>query len=170
MSGLRQHLLDCQEAFGRNIYTDFMLKHGIDYTVGPNTYAGPRQEQHNCYGNASHLAFDNPELTYVEGKVHSIIPIDHAWCVDQDGVVIDPTLTALDHEGKPRACEYFGVPFRTEYVRRAIARNGVYGVLNDIVMADQTLPKLFELGLDAGQQWLLDQPRKIKRVKKRRAA
>jgi hypothetical protein len=152
----------CRKAFGPNIYSDFLLAHGVAYMPGPDTFAAPRQEQHNCFGNALHLALDDPSLTYVEGKVsvHGV-PLDHAWCVDADGNVIDPTAT-----GKG-IVEYFGVPLSTEYVKRAVLFNGVYGVL-DYFYAGKTAPKLFELGLQAGQQWLLDQvkPKRRSRAKK----
>jgi hypothetical protein len=62
--------------------------------------------------------------------------------------------------------DYFGVPFRTDYVRKASLRNGVYGLL-EIMTATETLTKLIELGLDAGQQWLMDQ-RARRHVKARR--
>jgi len=164
MSDIRKFFENCQKAFGKNAYNDFMLTHGHAYNFGPHTFKGPRQEANNCYGNALHTAMDKG-LTYVEGKVlvHGV-PIDHAWCVDADGFVVDPTIVY-----KGQVTEYFGVPFLTKYAARAVARNGIYGLL-DIVFADQTAPKLYELGLEAGQKWLLDQPFKVKRAKQRRTA
>jgi hypothetical protein len=88
--------------------------------------------------------------------------IDHAWCVDEGGTVIDPTLVP-DKDGKPeRIGGYFGVPFLTAYVREACLTNRVYGLL-DGFGSRKTLPKLVELGLQDGQQWLLEAPRKKKR-------
>ena len=129
---IREHFEMCRKAFGPNIYSDFLLAHGVAYMPGPDTFAAPRQEQHNCFGNALHLALDDPSLTYVEGKV-----------------------------------SVHGVPLSTEYVKRAVLFNGVYGVL-DYFYAGKTAPKLFELGLQAGQQWLLDQvkPKRRSRAKK----
>jgi hypothetical protein len=37
-------------------------------------------------------------------------PVAHAWCIDPEGFAVDTTWK----EGT----EYFGVPFRAEYVRR----------------------------------------------------
>ena len=61
-----------------------------------------------------------------------------SFCVDDDGRIIG----------------YHGVPFGADYLRKAVKANGVYGVL-DYFYAGETAPKLFELGLEAGQQWLL---------------
>lgn len=45
-----------------------------------------------CYTNATHLAALDKRLTYVEGVAfHGILPCGHAWCVDADGRVHDPT-------------------------------------------------------------------------------
>lgn len=141
----------------------FLLDHGKSYAVGPDTFAGPRMTPKECYSNATELVLDRPDdLTYVEGKVlcHGI-PIDHAWAVDANGVVMDPTLTDPN-----RITDYFGVPFRADYVRRAMIVNGYYGLLDG--QAYKTLPKLVELGLDAGQDWLMAQPLRALRRKGRR--
>ena len=158
--GMRAHFEMRRTAFGKNLYTDFMLAHGVGYLPGQNTFVGPRQEQHNCFGNALHTAIDG-EFGYVEGVVfvHGV-PLDHAWCIDGDGNVIDPTTTGNGIVG------YYGVPLKTDYVRRAVLMNGVYGVL-DWYYAGKTAPKLYELGLEAGQQWLLDYPERKQRRKRR---
>jgi hypothetical protein len=155
-----RQLLEMQlKAFGERPFVRFMLNHGRDYPVGPETYAGPRGTPQSCYMNATHLAIntqlDDNALTYVEGSISVCgIPIDHAWCINADGIVIDPTLKP-DKEVR----DYFGVPFQTDYVRKAILRNKVYGLL-DIMTARKTLPKLIELGLEDGQRWLIGGKRK----------
>jgi hypothetical protein len=155
------------KAFGPNIYHDFMLKHASEYPIGPDTFKGARGEVHGCFMNAFHLAHENDALTYVEGKVscHGV-PLDHAWCIDSDGVVIDPTL-----EDKGQVLGYYGIPFSTEYVQRVILAHKVYCSVLDFFSAPLTAPKLYELGPQAGQQWLIDQPRRslALREKKRRA-
>ena len=141
----------------------FMLENSRDYTIGPDSFAGPRDPPRACFMNAARLAFKTPALTYVEGKVSChLIPIDHAWCVDQSGIVVDPTLTpTLDLSG------YFGVPLKTEYVRRAVIKNRRWGLL-DIMSARKTLPLLIQMGLDAGQQWVIDGKRQPRRNLMRR--
>lgn len=156
MSESRKFLELQLRAFGERPFVRFMLDHGRDYAVGPDSFAGPRGEPKGCYMNATRLAIDSQlsdhPLTYVEGTIICYgVPIDHAWCVNADGIVIDPTLTP-DKDG----CygNYYGVPFLTDYVRKAVLRNRVYGLL-DICHARKTLPKLVELGLQDGQRWLI---------------
>jgi len=167
---MRSHFELCRQAFGPNVYNDFLLAHGREYPVGPNTFAGPRGQQHGCFLNATHLACMDSSMTYCEGKVSCIgVPLDHAWCVDRNGVVVDPTLNGKMLDGNERSAEYFGVPFTTAYILRASKFNKVYGVL-DFFYARLTAPKLFELGLEAGQQWLMDQPIPKRTRKKKEAA
>jgi hypothetical protein len=165
-AGIRADFEMRAKAFGPNVYNDFMLAHGKCYRVGPHTYDGERGEQHGCFMNALHTVLWNESLTYCEGKIfiHGV-GLDHAWCIDADGVVVDPTVTPVG-----QVSGYYGMPFKTEYVRRAALINKVYGVL-DFFFAGKTAPKLYELGLDAGQQWLLDQPEpKRKRASKKAMA
>ena len=147
----------------------FMLENGRDYTIDPDSFAGPRGTPRACFMNAAMLAFENPALTYVEGKISCcLIPIDHAWCVDQSGIVVDPTLTPnADAGGTLDISGYFGVPFKTEYVRRAVIKNRRWGLL-DIMSARKTMPLLIEMGLDAGQQWVIDGKRQPRRNLMRR--
>jgi hypothetical protein len=150
MSAIRDSFAAMQAAFGDNRYFAFMLAHGRKYEVGPMSFAGPRGEPKACFSNAGTLALENPDLTYVEGQILVCgVPIDHAWCIDKEGIVVDPTVCDPDHVG-----EYFGVPFRTDYLLKAVLRNKMWGVL-DFIHSHKTAPKLFELGLDAGQEWLL---------------
>jgi len=166
---IREHFEHVGQFFGSNPYYDFLLAHGHEYPTGPNTYAGPRGEAKACYMNATHLAIMDTHMTYCEGKATVFgVPLDHAWCIDPDGVVVDPTFEPVMLNGATREAEYFGVPLRTDYVLRACKLNRIYGCL-DFFYARRTVPKLFELGLEAGQQWLLDQPLN-KRGSKRRVA
>ena len=84
----------------------------------------PRGEVHGCATRTPPpRARANESLTYVEGTVYCYgVGIDHAWCVDWDGVVIDPTLEA-DKDGKlwDRITATLGVPFRrTTFARRSL--------------------------------------------------
>lgn len=134
---------------------EFVLRYGRDYQIDRNSFAGPRGQPKMCFMNATLLALRDHSLTYVEGFVSVRgIPISHAWCAKGDHV-IDPTLVLESAGDKHCYDEYFGVPFHTEYLIKATLRNGVYGLLDEF--ANKTAPKLFELGLEAGQQWLSDQ-------------
>lgn len=67
-----------------------------------------------------------PDLVYVEGYAAGIIPVLHAWCVDSDGKVVDPTWD--DGIGT----EYFGVPFNRAFVMTAVVDKGSYGLIDDM--------------------------------------
>jgi hypothetical protein len=98
-----------------------MLKHGKPWYIGERTFAGRRARAKQCYMNAYALADSNPRMTYVEGWCCIGCFFEHAWCIDPDGQVIDPTLREADG--------YFGIPFRWEYVRRTASRTRMYGVI-----------------------------------------
>ena len=156
-----------EKAFGPNILTRFMLKEARNFPFNAGSFAGPRGTPKECYANATHLAIWNKKLTYCEGKVMTLIPIEHAWCIDENGVVVDPTLSLDGRVGDIH--EYWGMPFRTDYLKKAVTVNKVYGLL-DYFYAGKSAPKLFELGLEAGQQWLMDQPMSAFKRKRKKAA
>src|SRR4051812_34444488 len=121
VSGMRTTYEAMHRAWPHNKLVEFMLEHGRDYTIGPATFAGPRDEPGRCYMNAALLALRFDHLTYVEGMVAVYgVPISHAWCVDASDVVLDTTLDRSMVDGKfDRISDYFGVPFRTDYLRAA---------------------------------------------------
>lgn len=103
----------------------FVLEHGKVWTPAPLTIVPKRRVPKECFANAMHLALEEPGLFYVEGYVLSVIPILHAWCVTQDGVVVDPTIE--------RAAElhYFGVKFGNGYVLDTVLEKETYGILEN---------------------------------------
>ena len=78
-----------------------------------------RAKPKRCFDNAFRIALKNASLKYCEGFACSIIPVEHAWLVDQDGSVIDPTWWRL----QPRPQHYFGVVIQTASVLRARREN-----------------------------------------------
>lgn len=96
----------------------FVLRHGqpFDEMAPPTSVPTWAQVPHGCFANCLRLADFSRSLTYVEG--FAVIAgcryeIDHAWCVDDLGRVLDPTW-------KQPGDGYFGVPFATSYVRRRL--------------------------------------------------
>ena len=158
-SELKRHVAAMARVWGNPMHR-FLLDHGRDYPTGPHSFSMPRGKPQACYQNSTHLALDLPHLTYVEGYVTVYgVPINHAWCIDEEGVVVDVTIDrAISGGGTARIGEYFGVPFRADYVRKAAILNAHYGLL-DPYYNRKTVTKLIELGLDQGQQWLLDRKR-----------
>jgi hypothetical protein len=66
-----------------------------------------------CYANCQQLALKNRSLTYVEGYAMAAgvsIPLQHAWLLDANGYVIDPTW-------ETPGCCYLGIAFRTAWVK-----------------------------------------------------
>lgn len=103
-----------------------LLTHGHHYCFDHRSFRGKRGKVHGCYENAAKIALDDPEFTYVEGYVGVLIPIEHAWVIGLDGCVRDPTLRNTKDN---RVTEYFGIPFKTDYLRRTIVRTKVWGLI-----------------------------------------
>jgi len=78
-----------------------------------------------CYRNALWTAMDHPDWRYVEGFAVSFqgFPCDHAWVVQPDGTVVDPTWYA------PDLAAYYGVVIPVDVVSGIVAHQGVYGIL-----------------------------------------
>lgn len=92
----------------------------------PSQYA--RRERKECFSNATHLSLENPDLTYVEGfavRGWIGIPVHHAWCVTEDGLVVDVTWD------RPEECSYFGIEFDESSLIDRLRETGVYGILDD---------------------------------------
>jgi hypothetical protein len=83
-----------------------------------------KMEAGQCYRNAFHLTLSDPgKLTYCEGFAMSpgLIPLEHAWVVDHNGSVIDPTWD--------KGCDYFGVAFDPYWLFDFTSETGHYGVM-----------------------------------------
>ena len=106
----------------------FLLDSGLlwDDTAEPDASArGPLGE---CYQNAWHLA-EERGWEYVEGYATTTelgIPLMHAWCINEDGDVVDPTWD--DGEN------YFGVVIPVNIARSVMAETEHYGVLPNLWM------------------------------------
>lgn len=109
-----------------NSFATLQLTYGREYDTDARTFEGRRMQAKMCYRNAGTLALDDPSLTYVEGfTTVSGIPIEHAWCINQAGTVIEPTLSHRSGSGG-----YFGIPLRTSFLRSELLRREVWGVLD----------------------------------------
>lgn len=102
----------------------FLLRHGRDFSWRPLPPSLRRGLPRQCFLNAMLLAFRSPRYIYVEGLARPPevnMSVEHAWCVDREGFVADPTWT----EGT----DYFGVPFRTKYLKKVALERKSSGVL-----------------------------------------
>lgn len=105
--------------------SSFLLRNGTGYTANAKTYEGKRAPIGLCYMNATKDALYRPDRTYVEGliTVHGV-PIEHAWTVDSKGQIYDSTIRPDE-----KVTGYYGVPFTNAYLKNAMQKNKVYGLL-----------------------------------------
>lgn len=86
-----------------------------------------------CFDKAFSFAVDNG-MHYVEGVARFVpegscvvVSMIHAWCCDDNGWVVDPTMGR--HYGEPYV-SYLGVPLKIDYVKREYAVNGYVGCID----------------------------------------
>ncbi len=86
-----------------------------------------------CYKNAYMAAIEN-DWSYVEGYAMSeILPVMHAWCLDNEGQVVETTWETA-------GTEYYGVTLEIMWVTERIAATGMWGVMpNDYLNEYQLL-------------------------------
>lgn len=97
--------------YGRSIYSE-LLKHGREFTAQPLPEDIERGTPKECFQNCLNIA-DGETLIYCEGygmRPELMVLIHHAWCIDEDERVVDPTWD------RPEECQYFGVDFQTHYI------------------------------------------------------
>lgn len=132
MNVVQQRMQAEQEALAPigcgNMVRDFVLRHGKAFTPAP--FTGERMVAKRCFTNAIYYALERPaeRLLYAEG--FATIPgvpmlFEHAWCVTQDGTVVDPTWR------DPQECVYFGVAFEPAGVAEQVMRQGWHGLLSN---------------------------------------
>lgn len=110
--------------------------YGTTYRSAPLPAGVERGAPQMCYSNAAHLSLDDPALTYCEGFAESAaIPglgFAHAWCVTDDGTVVDPTWDDPEH------AVYRGIAIDRTLLLSTALRTGYYGVLDSLAAATTT--------------------------------
>lgn len=101
-----------------------VLKYGQEFKGAPRPDWLARGTPKECFKNALLLSLET-NLIYVEGFMFRFIPIMHAWCIDDDGTVIDPTID------DPQDCEYIGIPLNPEFILSVVDESGMYGILDN---------------------------------------
>jgi hypothetical protein len=102
---------------------EFVYRNGQLFTniIFPeNLIIGKMKE---CYKNAALLCMENKNYFYVEGYACGIIPVMHAWCIDKDKNVIDPTW----NDGG----EYFGIIIKKRFLMDSLVKKRVFGLIDD---------------------------------------
>lgn len=111
----------------QNSVFTFQLRYGRPFTLTDASFGCERGAPKNCFRNAAHLALAQ-NLIYVEGYVTCYgLPIEHAWCCDVSGNLIEPTLR---HDNDQPTRLYFGVPIKRDFLATTLMRRGVYGILD----------------------------------------
>jgi hypothetical protein len=108
---------------------EFVIRHGREFAWEKGR-APVMGERNQCFMNAAKLSLDEGHV-YVEGFAQADpapIPVQHAWCVGPDGMVLDPT---WDEGLLAGAREYVGIPIRREYLIASMLRREVWGVMDD---------------------------------------
>lgn len=96
-----------------------------------------------CFYNATSAALDYPEqLTYVEGYAipdsEINFPMLHAWVVDQNDQLLDPTW-------KNSGAAYYGIRFSNKLLSECLVITEEYGVLNCLWWNEELRDKFSEM-------------------------
>lgn len=82
----------------------------------------PRQ----CFMNAANLAMGRRGFIYCEGWAMSVIPVPHAWnLVEYAG-----ELRVLDITWRTPGTEYFGMAFKTAYLKKQLSQQKYFGLID----------------------------------------
>ena len=92
-------------------FEELTLDCGIEMSFAPLPEDIDRGLPKSCYYNSFQLLKEDLDLTYCEGyalEPELPLPLIHAWLVNKDGRVIDPTWNDCD-------AVYLGIPFDTKW-------------------------------------------------------
>lgn len=128
-------LAGSEQAFGPSTA---VFRHGKPFK--PSVDRTPwlkRGKPRNCFNNATVYAAGRDDVFYAEGYAVSpelVMPVHHAWLVDPDGRVIDPTWIDVDDHA------YFGIVFDRGFLIEQLAANsGQAGVLVNLHLIRRSL-------------------------------
>ncbi|MBD2132587.1 hypothetical protein H6F47_09145 [Sphaerospermopsis sp. FACHB-1094] len=97
-------------------------------------------EPKSCCQNCYQALYDFPELSYCEGFAMNNnlgIPIIHAWLVNKNLEVIDPTWIGDRFQN----CTYFGVVLTDDFVLEMTGKTERYGILESDYVMDYQLQR-----------------------------
>lgn len=117
-------------------FQEFILTNGRDWKVAPNMRGVKRMKLKECFANATRVALSSDRFVYCEGFASGIIPVHHAWLIDEHGLVVDNTW-------RQPGAEYFGVAFKRKYLYQRLVGQRFYGLLD----TPPDFPLLTEAGL-----------------------
>lgn len=100
----------------------FILECGTNFQGAKRPKGLRKQQDKMCFRNATRLSLER-KLRYVEGFATSLIPTFHAWCLAEDGTVIDPTWRY------PERSAYRGFVIPRATLLKQLVKTKCYGVL-----------------------------------------
>lgn len=105
---------------------DYILKEGRFFAPQPLPEGYMQRPMKACFYNSYRLAAcANGALRFCEGYASgSLIPVHHAWCVDREDRVVDPT---WDEPGTA----YLGVILDLDQVRDVAKRHDQFSVIDN---------------------------------------
>ena len=113
---------------------EFVLRNGRNFEPAPLPPDVKRGKMKECYLNAGQLSTRNPDrFIYCEGYALGVIPVMHAWCVDLEGRVVEPTWKD--------GTEYFGVAIKHGYLIRMMQRTETWGVIDHLPLGSRRLAR-----------------------------
>ena len=108
-----------------------LRKHGRFFReFSPLSTSYPKMAPNSCYENSAKFTWSNcPQFTYVQGFLY--IPViralvGHAWCVDENNKILDPTLEPRENE------IYFGIRLPLAALANLQLRNETYDWYEDL--------------------------------------
>jgi hypothetical protein len=105
----------------RRPFLAFVQEYGREYPAPPLLYLEDDRWQGRSFARAATLALSDLQYTYVEGYIGDDLWLPHAWVVDDCGDVIEGELSPPQNiETQMLQERYFGVPFRTEWLKRVV--------------------------------------------------
>ena len=103
-----------------------------------------------CYRNAYMLACKRG-WTYCEGYATRYISTEHAWCIDNDGRVVDPTWSDKLHTGETVTPDYFGIAFDWEFHQEIMLKTQTHSIFAAWWKWESIIPRVREY-LEARQE------------------
>lgn len=114
-----------KHGFGICSVERFLVRYGMQFRTG-RTAEDEGLELGRaglCFSNSMKHALKRGDLIYCEGICSGVIPQQHGWLCKPDGTVIEMT------DSWDTQLDYFGIPFRQEFVRDRVLRLGVHSIL-----------------------------------------
>lgn len=105
--------------------TSLFVLYGVLRTSSPLPEGVEPGQRGQCYSSAGNLVLTRPEeFVYCEGWATSSmgLPLQHAWCLDQRGNVVDPTWPHREN------AQYLGIPIKTTALLEHVSNTLHWGI------------------------------------------